>query len=123
MSAFANAFAAMFATIKQLNGQTVTFVSGTSSANVTAVVGASTFPIEESNGLLTNLETRDYLIASTALASQPKVGDTIKEAVGAVADVYQVISPGGEKAWRWSSPQRNVYRIHTKFVGTATASV
>jgi hypothetical protein len=126
MSSFANAFAAMTATIKQLNGITVTLASGTSSSSVTAIAGQSTFPIEDSAGLLTSLQTRDYLISATdfklnGAPVEPSVGMTITETLAGVNYVYKVISPNGEAAWRWSDPQRIKYRVHTKLASSAPA--
>lgn len=62
---------------------------------------------------------RDYLIPVAELTGGvPVRGDRITETVGGVATVFEVgtVVPG-EPDWRYSDPQRTVYRVHCVEVG------
>ena len=63
--------------------------------------------------LALRIETRDFIVPRELLPSEPQVGDEVDFLGG----TYEVLSPNGEPAWRWSDPFRTAYRIHTKHVG------
>lgn len=58
----------------------------------------------------------DALILFGAIA-EPDKGDRLvwTNEAGTVV-TYEVISPQGEPAWRWSDPERTLYRVHLKEV-------
>jgi hypothetical protein len=64
---------------------------------------------------------RDYLIPVGELPAEPKLGDRLTERLGAWDVTFEVVTPAGEPAWRWSDPGRTVYRVHTKEVGRSEA--
>ena len=93
--------------------------------SVRATIGKSEFQVDDSSGLLTRLETRDYLILAADMVEDgspivPAPGDRISETAypGAPPVTYEVMSPAGQPAWRWSDPYRQTYRIHARLIGS-----
>ena len=80
---------------------------------VMAVAGRTVFRSPDESGMWTRIETRDFIVPRELLPSEPQVGDEVDFLGG----TYEVLSPNGEPAWRWSDPFRTAYRIHTKHVG------
>ena len=78
-----------------------------------AVAGRTVFRSTDESGMWTRVETRDFIVPRELLPSEPQVGDEVDFLGG----TYEVLSPNGEPAWRWSDPFRTAYRIHTKHVG------
>lgn len=72
----------------------------------------STFELTDSNGVVLQIQTRDYLLTASSLNGPPKAGDRILDG----ERVYEVSDFGSEPAWRWSDSFRQTYRIHTKEV-------
>ena len=86
---------------------------GGEALSVKAVVGRTVFRSTDESGMWTRIETRDFIVPRELLPSEPQVGDEVDFLGG----TYEVLSPNGEPAWRWSDPFRTAYRIHTKHVG------
>lgn len=88
---------------------------------VKAVIGKTVFRVENGNGLVERIESRDFLVKATDLVLadeqvDPATGDRIlEEAIGKIF-TYEVLAPGNEPCWRYSDPQRRTLRIHTKLV-------
>lgn len=104
-------------------GTRVTYSDGDHSIELLAVVAASEFEQAETDGLISRLQTRDYIIEAEALAVagdqiEPQAGHRIREADGPVVRVFEVVSPGSEPPWRWSDPYHQSLRIHTIAMGT-----
>lgn len=67
-------------------------------------------------------QERDFLVPVSALAAEPRLGDRVTETAGGWAEVYEVVTPAGEPAWRYSDPlTKSVYRLHTKRVSRSPA--
>ena len=86
---------------------------GGGTKTVRAVPGRTVFRSVNDVGAWIRIETRDFIVAASALAAPPETGDVIRFRG---AD-YEVLAPNGEPAWRWSDPYRTAYRIHTKHTG------
>lgn len=85
---------------------------------ISATVGLTTWEVEES-GTLQKVESRDFIVRAADLAfGLPRRGDRIRETVGGTVLIYEVLAPAGEDVWRYSDPQRNDVRVHTKHVDT-----
>ena len=80
---------------------------------VRAVVGRTVFRSTDADGIWTRVETRDFIVPKELLPFEPQVGDEV-EFLGAT---YEVLSPSGEPAWRWSDAFHTAYRIHAKHIG------
>jgi hypothetical protein len=106
--------------------RTVVYHRGSSSVEVSATIGQTTFEQADEFGGIQRLESRDYLIrtADLVLDSEtvlPEPGDRIHETSGENVFVYEVMAPGSEPPFRYSDPYRKALRIHTKHVATETA--
>ena len=86
---------------------------GGNAHTVKAVVGRTVFRSTDVDGIWTRIETRDFIVPRGSLGFEPQVGDEI-EFLGCT---YEVLSPNGEPAWRWSDAFHTAYRIHTKHTG------
>jgi predicted aconitase len=90
---------------------------------VSATVGRTIFEQADDRGLVSRLESRDFLVRveDLVLAGSPvlpKAGDQVREAQEGKTFIYEVMAPGGEPPFRYSDPYRRTLRIHTKHVGT-----
>jgi len=104
-------------------GVSIRYVRGATSIEGTGWVGRTVFSQLPSaqGGAAVVFGDRDYLIpvaALTTLADPPTPirGDRIEETIEGVECTFEVIAPGGEPPWRFSDPQRTLYRLHTKKV-------
>jgi hypothetical protein len=101
----------------------VTYQRGSQSVALNATVGRSVFQVVAADGLVEQVERRDYLVRAANLvlggaATEPQVGDRIRETVGGTVQVYEVMGAGQEKHVRKSDPDGLTLRIHTAHVGT-----
>jgi len=92
-------------------------------SDVNATVGKHIFEIINGFGIIERWESRDYLILSEDLnfGSGPVVperGDEIRETVGSIVYIYEIMAPSGEDFYMYSDPFRQTLRIHTKQVRT-----
>ncbi|VTS01568.1 unnamed protein product [Gemmata massiliana] len=63
---------------------------------------------------------RDYLIPKAELPWEPKKGDVVEHVVDGVTQKFEVLPPAtGEPEWRYSDPDRTLFRVHCKHKGTA----
>ena len=87
---------------------------------VLATVGRTIFRLEMGTGAVERVESRDYLVAAAAIVAVgiPQRGDRLIEDIGGSRHTAEVLAPGREPHWRWSDPNRSVYRIHTKHLTT-----
>ena len=90
-----------------------TYRRGTEGRRVKAVVGRTVFRSTDESGIWTRVETRDFIVAKELLSQEPEVGDEIEF----LGHTYEVLSPNGEPAWRWSDAFHTAYRIHAKNTG------
>ena len=80
---------------------------------VRAVVGSTLFQTEDGYGVVTDTESRDFIIAAAELPLEPSKGD----AVIWKGRAYEVMEPRGGPCWRWSDAYHTTRRIHTKETG------
>ena len=101
----------------------VTYQRAGESLALNATVGRSVFQVVAADGLVEQVERRDYLICACDLvlggaATEPQVGDRIRETIGGRVEVYAVMGAGQEKHFRKSDPDGLTLRIHTAHVDT-----
>ncbi len=98
--------------------QTVVIRDGAAeSGDTPATIGSSEFQEANDEGIVTNWQSRDYLIAVAdyqleGVIVKPEAGHQIVEA----GRTYQVVSPGDEPCARYSDASQLVWRIHTKLI-------
>jgi hypothetical protein len=91
---------------------------------IQATVGRTLLKLDDGEGgVVLQWTDRDFLISAADLVlggslTLPQRGDRIRETLGAVTRVYEVMAPGDEPPWRHSDPYGKVLRIHTKLVLT-----
>ena len=100
----------------------VTYQRGEESITLNATVGRSMFQVVAADGVVEQVERRDYLVRAADLVlgsvvTMPQVGDRIRETVGGKVQVYEVMGAGQEKHFRKSDPDGLTLRIHTAHVG------
>lgn len=86
-----------------------------------AAIGSTIYSTSDSYGVVRNAESRDYIIRRNALVVggavvDPQIGDRIIEPDGSV---YEVHSPAGEPAFRYSDVHRVSIRVHARAYGGA----
>lgn len=101
----------------QLNKHTtqcVIYSRGAVTLEIAATRGSSTFESEDTDGAIHRVETQDFLISDLArfreMFGDPKDGDQVHD--GQMN--FRVLSPGGEKPYRYSGQHRTVLRVHSK---------
>lgn len=101
----------------------VTYKAGTHAIDVPAEIGSSDFVIDHGLGTPVQMQTRDFVIATSRLVLQgslyePLAGNRIveRDAANGTEHTYEVLAPGSEPCWRWADPYRKRRRIHTKEV-------
>lgn len=112
--------------IDQHLSSSVVYKRGSLAVPVNASKGRTTFEIQDSNGILIAVESRDFLITADNLVldgirSIPEVGDRIVETRDGVFEAYEVSNFGLEQPYRYCDPHRIKLRIHTRYVGTVTS--
>ncbi|MGN1121722.1 MAG: hypothetical protein ACI4RV_05090 [Eubacteriales bacterium] len=80
---------------------------------VNATSGKTLFRAENEYGVTIRTESRDFLIAASALPFDPVRGDRIR----AQGREYEVLAPNGEPVWRWCGTYHWTRRVHTKEMG------
>lgn len=100
---------------------TVRYTRSPLSRDVRATIGRTVFELDNGSGMITQVESRDFIIAATDLnlsgsaLTVPQSGDRIEDAAGLV---YEVMPFGTEPVWRWVDGHRIDRRIHTKQIDT-----
>lgn len=106
----------------QTDGVSVTYTRGAESATITVWTGNTLFARAlDEPGASVLWGERDYLIPVASLviggtATTPAKGDRITETIGGAAVTFELQTPTGEPAWRYSDADRSRYRIHCKKV-------
>lgn len=101
------------------SGKTVRYARASNFVILNAVVGRTTFDVQDSDGMIVKWTSRDFLIEASALvlaraAVTPQQGDTITEYDGHKTYVHEVNAPTGAQAWEWCGTDRLRMRIHTR---------
>jgi hypothetical protein len=102
----------------------VTYQRGVNQVQVQAMIGRTLLKLEDGyGGVHMEWTDRDFLIATADLILAgspvlPERGDIIRETENGTTYLYEVMAPGNEPPWRWSDPHRQLFRIHTKQIGT-----
>lgn len=104
---------------KENAAQWFTYQRGNSSIRIRATLGRSVFDETDSAGLITRVESQDFIVQVPdleidGLATEPAKSDRIIDAAGNQFDVRPV---GNEPCFRYTDEHRIQFRVHTKKVG------
>jgi len=80
---------------------------------INAGLGKTLFRAEDQYGTTIRIESKDFLVAGSALADDPERGDAILHD----GRRYEVLAPNGEPVWKWCGSYHRTRRIHTKDMG------
>jgi hypothetical protein len=120
MSSFTSAVTNALRSISNVAGTEITYARGNDWIRLTAVPGKTIFDSDETNNVVGEFRTRDYIIdASTLLLNDvlttPLRGDLITEVINGITNVYEVNRPdgGNDQPWRYSDYGQSFIRVHT----------
>ena len=96
----------------------VVYQRGALAVTIQATVGRTVFEVASAQGVVTQVERRDFLVRAQDLVLGstvvlPAPGDRIRETRGGKVHVYEVMGAGNEKHFRPSDPDGLTLRIHT----------
>jgi hypothetical protein len=102
----------------QFMAQTVIYMRGTDSIQISATPGKSSYQINDDTGMSVAAEVMDFIVLAGDLeiagaSIVPESGDTVTTDRG----TYEVMYLAGDGFWRYSDPYGNAIRIHTKQIG------
>lgn len=101
----------------------VVFVPATGpQLTVQASISRSVFEVDRGDGVVERVESRDFIVAASALPGEPQRGARIRETAGDKVMVYEVSAPAGSAAARWADASRTAWRIHTVLAKTEDAT-
>lgn len=112
----------------QANAVTITYTRGAESVTIAADepgaawVGNTLFArVVDEPGAAVLWGERDYIIPAASLViggelTRPQKGDRIAETIDGAELVFELQTPTGEPAWRYSDADRQRYRVHMKKV-------
>lgn len=109
--------------------QTLTYCRGDASVAICATIGRTNHELVDTSGLLTNVQSQDYLILADDLELdgeivEPRAGDQIIEGdLSEGGRVYELMNPAGGTVWRWCDNYQTRRRVFTKFIGTTPLGV
>lgn len=93
-------------------------VAGGATLQVDATIGRTVAESVDERGLVVRVESRDFIVARSALAQEPRRGDRIVESDGSTQWTHEVLPIPGRPAWEWADGSRTAYRCHTKLILT-----
>jgi len=86
----------------------VVYSRGDKSCTVSAAMAATKFTRTDEGGLNLSDEHRSFIIAAADLVFdgesatfEPAAGDQVRQTIGSVVEVYEVMAPAGEPVWAW----------------------
>jgi hypothetical protein len=107
----------------RLPKKTVELVRGTESMDVEAVIGESTFQVEDDRGVVLTYHTDDFIIRTAdyqfdGRATLPERGDRVRSTNGNQEMVHTVNMANGSPHWRYTDQTKTQIRLHTKLTDT-----
>jgi hypothetical protein len=111
--------------LKEHASRQVVYQRGATELVVQATIGRTLMKLDDGyGGIRMEWTDRDFLIQAAdlligAAVVTPERGDRVRETVGVLTSVFEVMAYGGEPPWRISDPFGKLLRIHTKYIGAA----
>lgn len=102
-------------------GVTITYTRGANSVSITATVSMHEYDVIDTDGVVTAVTSRDYVIHSAdlilaAVEVLPRAGDRIAETIDGTAETFEVMPLAGTRAFDPVDPDSVLLKIHTKKV-------
>jgi hypothetical protein len=120
MTLFDQAAAVMDLRLRAFYGEEVTYIRGTTTADLTTMVGASVHEVDSGFAIPEKVTSVDFLVAAADLTAAglgvPAAGDRIHRVMGGQTHIYESAPIGKEPAARPADPTANTYRIHTRHI-------
>ncbi len=110
-------FAAADAMFAEAFGVLVTYLRGVDETVLTAEVQLHDYEISSQGGTVTVVRSRDYLLSASDLGLTPRVGDQIKETIGGVVKLFEVMPIGDRPCFEEADPSQRKLLVHTKYAG------
>ena len=111
-------FAAADEMFSEAFGVSVTYVRGVGETELTAEVQLQDYDIGGPDVAATVVQSRDYLLSASDLSLTPRPGDQIKETIGGVVKLFEVMPIAARPCWQWTDSQDRKMLVHTKYAGT-----
>ncbi len=124
MAVFDDDFAVVDGLFAEAFGGSIAIHRGdNATTGVTAEVVSREYEVVDSDGFVSVVNIRDYVInvADYQISStieDPRAGDRIKETIGGTTHVFEVAPLGSRPAREWVGNKNPQWVVHTKFIGT-----
>ena len=101
----------------------VTYTRGDASVALDVSIGKSLIEVDDGKGATIVVERRDFIIPVADLVlggerTKPQAGDQIRETVGDVVHVHEVMGAGKEPPVVYGDGHKLTWRVHTAQVAT-----
>ncbi len=106
-----------FEALRGLQGESVTYTSGSKSVMLTARPGRTQIETVDDAGAMVVGYTHDWMVSASELTATPEPGDRLTWTTSGTTYTYEVSPLTDGRCWRWSGPPGVEYRIHTKMTG------
>ena len=110
-------FAAADAMFAEAFGVSVTYVRGASETELTAEVQLYDQRKSGPDGAETSSQVRGYTMTATDLGLTPRPGDQIKETIGGIVKLFEVLPIDDGRCFKWVDAGERRLLVHTKYVG------
>lgn len=107
--------------LKSHAGRSVIYSRGSSTVTITATKGQADLERLGVDPATVEDETADWILTAADLilagaVAEPALGDRITETIGSTTAIYQVVSIGGARAWRYTDGNRYQLRVTTQLI-------
>ena len=124
MGLFDDDFAAVDGILAEVFGGAVSIHRGSiSTPDVTAEAVSRDYESVDADGFATVVNARDYVVNVQdyrlgSIVTDPRAGDHIKEVIGGITHVFEVLPVANRPAREWVGNHHAQWLIHTKLIGT-----
>lgn len=100
---------------RDAHGVTVTYYRGGDSVSLLVLPGRTDMELEQTPGILTTTDSRDFMIlASELILSASVTLPQRRDYIDWNSNRLEVMSPDGDRWFRYSDPFQLILRVHTK---------
>lgn len=103
--------------LQTAGGRSVTYRRGNQEpVTLTATPTRIVYEVAQSDGLVTQVESWDWIITAVDLGFDPIPGDEIRETIGGVDKVYEVFEIGTKPCFEWTDTAGVLLTVHSRLV-------